>query len=45
MNKKHWNTVILDGEADVKSVKEWIDDSYELVLKGLSKKTREQLRL
>jgi predicted DNA-binding protein (MmcQ/YjbR family) len=31
MNKKHWNTIIVDGSAPVKLLKQWIDDSYALV--------------
>lgn len=31
MNKKHWNTIIVDGSVSTKQLKEWIDDSYELV--------------
>lgn len=31
MNKKHWNTVLVDGSVSVKQIKEWIDHSYELV--------------
>lgn len=31
MNKKHWNTIVVDGSAPTKLLKEWIDDSYELV--------------
>jgi predicted DNA-binding protein (MmcQ/YjbR family) len=31
MNKKHWNTVIVDGSVPTKLLKEWIDHSYELV--------------
>jgi len=33
MNKKHWNTVLMDGSISDKLVKEWIDKSYELVAK------------
>ena len=33
MNKKHWNTIIVDGSASSGILKEWIDDSYELVKK------------
>lgn len=33
MNKKHWNTVIVDGSVKTKLLKEWIDHSYELVRK------------
>jgi predicted DNA-binding protein (MmcQ/YjbR family) len=31
MNKKHWNTIIVDGSVSNKLLKEWIDHSYELV--------------
>jgi len=34
MNKKHWNTVTMDGRLPDKLVKEWIDHSYELVSGG-----------
>jgi predicted DNA-binding protein (MmcQ/YjbR family) len=33
MNKKHWNTVIVDGRLPAKQLKQMIDDSYNLVLK------------
>ena len=31
MNKKHWNTVMIDGSVSDKVLKEWIDHSYDLV--------------
>jgi len=31
MNKKHWNTVILDGSIPDKELLQWIDHSYNLV--------------
>ena len=31
MNKKHWNTIIVDGRLSAKQLKEMIDDSYDLV--------------
>ena len=31
MNKKHWNTLIIDGRLSSKQLKEMIRDSYELV--------------
>lgn len=40
MNKKHWNTIIVDGSAPVKKLKEWIDHSYELVAKHLHQKQK-----
>lgn len=35
MNKKHWNTVLIDGTLDNAFVKKLIIDSYSLVLKGI----------
>ena len=32
MNKKHWNTVVLDGSIADKEILSWIDHSYELVV-------------
>ena len=43
MNKKHWNTVVVDGSVPVKQLKEWIDHSYDLVVASLSKKERGNL--
>lgn len=31
MNKKHWNTVIVNGSLSNKQLQEFIDDSYKLV--------------
>jgi predicted DNA-binding protein (MmcQ/YjbR family) len=31
MNKKHWNTMILDGRISISKIKELITHSYELV--------------
>jgi predicted DNA-binding protein (MmcQ/YjbR family) len=31
MNKKHWNTIYLDGSIPDKEVFSWIDHSYEKV--------------
>ena len=33
MNKKHWNTIVVDGSVSSAILKEWIDDSYKLVRK------------
>jgi len=33
MNKKHWNTIVVDGSVSSRLLKEWIDHSYELVKK------------
>ena len=31
MNKKHWNTVTLDGSVPDKEIFGWIDHSYDLI--------------
>lgn len=43
MNKKHWNTVRLDGRLMDALVLKWIDESYDLVVEGLSKKVKDQI--
>ena len=32
MNKKHWNTVYIDGTIPDKEIFSWIDHSYELIV-------------
>ncbi|MFC2073804.1 MmcQ/YjbR family DNA-binding protein [Campylobacterota bacterium] len=43
MNKKHWNTVICDGTVEDNLIESMIDDSYNLVLKSLSKKEQRRI--
>lgn len=43
MNKKHWNTVIADGTVKQLLLKQWIDDSWLLVVKSLPKKVQEDI--
>jgi predicted DNA-binding protein (MmcQ/YjbR family) len=43
MNKQHWNTLYMDGSIPVALVKEWIDDSYNLIVNSLTKKLQVQL--
>jgi predicted DNA-binding protein (MmcQ/YjbR family) len=45
MNKKHWNTVSLIGDVPDSLLREMIDDSYELVVAGLPRKLREELKI
>jgi len=40
MNKKHWNTIVVDGSVPSKLLKDWIDHSYDLVSRSSSKKKR-----
>ena len=44
MNKKHWNTVKPHGSLSNEFFKELIDHSYDLVVAGLPKKHRDQLK-
>ncbi|MCX6232364.1 MAG: MmcQ/YjbR family DNA-binding protein [Bacteroidetes bacterium] len=43
MNKKMWNTIYIDGSINDKLIKEWIDDSYQLIVQSLTKKQKEKL--
>ncbi len=43
MNKTHWNTIIVDGTVSDKLLKQWIDESYDLVVGSLSKKAQQQI--
>lgn len=43
MNKKHWNTVSLNGNLPHDFIKELIVHSYEQVVKGLKKAEKEAL--
>ncbi|WP_193165928.1 MmcQ/YjbR family DNA-binding protein [Microbulbifer hainanensis] len=45
MNKKHWNTVLLDGSVPDYEIERMMDRSYGLVVKGLRKVEREALEL
>lgn len=38
MNKRHWNTVTVDGELSEAQLAGLIDDSYRLVVANLTKK-------
>ncbi|WP_020675894.1 MmcQ/YjbR family DNA-binding protein [Geopsychrobacter electrodiphilus] len=40
MNKRHWNTVILDGSIPATEIRSMIDDSYALVVRGLPRAKR-----
>ena len=43
MNKKHWNTIIMNGQVNSKMIREMIDDSYSLVVRSLPLKERKKL--
>ena len=43
LNKRHWNTVTLNAGVSDQLVREMIEDSYDLVVSALPRRTREQL--
>ncbi|MBI9054654.1 MAG: MmcQ/YjbR family DNA-binding protein [Bacteroidales bacterium] len=43
MNKKHWNTIIVEGSVPEKLIYELIDHSYDLIFNSLTKKQKEEL--
>jgi len=44
LNKRHWNTLTLDGSLADDFVFEMLEDSYDLVVAGLPRKVRELLQ-
>ncbi len=43
MSKKHWNTITMDGTISDRLIKEWIDDSYSLIVSKFTKKQKLEL--
>jgi predicted DNA-binding protein (MmcQ/YjbR family) len=44
MNKKYWITVDVDGSINDKLLREWIDDSYNLVFAGLPERLKNKIK-
>lgn len=44
MNKNHWNTIKTKGKISDKQMKEWIINSYNLVVSTLTKKIQKDLK-
>ncbi len=44
LNKRHWNTVVVDEEVPDDELLSWVDDSYALVVAKLKKVERERLK-
>jgi predicted DNA-binding protein (MmcQ/YjbR family) len=44
MNKRHWNTVLLDGSIPTGELERMMDNSYALVLAGISSQKRNALQ-
>ena len=43
LNKRHWNTVTLDGSVHDTLLRDMVEDSYDLVVSGLSQTRRRGL--
>lgn len=43
LNKRHWNTVIIDGSLPEQMIKDMIEDSYDLVVSQLPLSRRRAL--
>lgn len=43
MNKQHWNTVMMGAGLRGETIRQWVRDSYDLVVAGLPKVRREAL--
>jgi predicted DNA-binding protein (MmcQ/YjbR family) len=43
LNKRHWNTITVDGSLPDAFLRDLIEDSYDLVVAGLPRRVREAL--
>ena len=43
LNKRHWNTITVDGRLEDQLVRDMVEDSYDLVVSALPARVREQL--
>ncbi|HEX2413875.1 MAG TPA: MmcQ/YjbR family DNA-binding protein [Thermoleophilaceae bacterium] len=43
LNKRHWNTVEIDGSLDDRFIADLIEDSYDLVVAALPKRVQAEL--
>ena len=43
LNKRHWNTVRIDGSLPERLVRDMVEDSYDLVVESLPRRIREDL--
>ena len=44
LNKRHWNTLTLDGSLPDRMVRDLVEDSYDLVVEALPRAKRAALR-
>jgi predicted DNA-binding protein (MmcQ/YjbR family) len=43
MNKRHWNSIKMDGSISDEQIQKWIANSYRLVISNLPKKIQKEL--
>jgi predicted DNA-binding protein (MmcQ/YjbR family) len=43
MNKTHWNRVMMDYSVSNNLLRQWVDESYNLVVEGLPRKIKDEL--
>lgn len=43
LNKRHWNTVTLDGSVPDSMVRDMVEDSYDLIVAAMPRAVRERL--
>lgn len=43
MNKTHWNSIAADGDVPEELLKDMLEKSYHLILKGFSKKKQKEI--
>ena len=43
LNKRHWNTIEIDGSVPDDAVRDMIEDSYDLVVAALSRRKQAEL--
>jgi predicted DNA-binding protein (MmcQ/YjbR family) len=44
MNKKHWNTILMNGSLPDSTIRQWVDHSYDCVVSKMTKKEKDLLR-
>ena len=43
LNKRHWNTVTIDGSVPDEMVRDMVEDSYDLIVAAMPRAVRERL--
>lgn len=43
LNKRHWNTVIIDGSLSDEMIRDLVEDSYDLIVSKLPRARRQEL--